>query len=60
MIRKGKEKVKGTIQLFKNDQLVREYNFQNTNDRKRMLSIWRSEIKLNGDCYYLIIKPELK
>lgn len=57
---KGFYKIKGTIQLFKNDNLIREYEFNNVQDRKRMLYIWKSEIKANDtDYYYLIIKPEL-
>ena len=40
--------------------LIREYKFNDGNDRKRMLKIWTSKLKPNGlDYYYLIIKPEL-
>jgi hypothetical protein len=50
--------IKGTIQLMKNDKLIREYRFQSAHDRRRMLKIWNAEIKPNGeDEYYLIIKP---
>lgn len=53
-------KMKGEIQLFKNDRLIREYRFQSSHDRRRINKIWESEIKRNGeDCYYLIIKPDL-
>ena len=51
--------MKGEIQLFKNHRLIREYRFQSAHDRRRILRIWNSEIKLNGDEYYLIIKPNL-
>ena len=50
--------MKGEIQLFKNNRLIREYRFQSAHDRRRILRIWNSEIKPNGeDEYYLIIKP---
>lgn len=50
-------KIKGTMQLFKNDMLIREYNFEDAHNRRRMLKIWNSEIKPNGkDVYELIIK----
>jgi hypothetical protein len=45
-------KIKGTIQLMKNDKLIREYKFQNAYDRRRMFKIWNSEIKPNGKDYY--------
>jgi hypothetical protein len=52
--------MKGKIQLFKNDRLIREYGFQHIYGRRRILRIWISEIKPNGeDEYYLIIKPNL-
>jgi hypothetical protein len=51
-------KEKGKMQLFKNDNLIREYTYPNVHDRRRMYKIWMSEIKLNGiDTYELIIKP---
>ena len=53
-------KGKGAMQLFKNENLIREYRYTDTYDRKRMYKIWMSEIKLNGiDCYELIIKPNI-
>jgi len=53
-------KGKGVINLFKNDNLIREYRYTDTYDRKRMCKIWMSEIKPNGiDCYELIIKPNI-
>ena len=59
-MKKGKGNCKGTIQLFKNEMLIREYEFQDVQDRRRMLKIWKSEIKSNGnDIYYLIIKLKI-
>ena len=50
-------KSRGYMQLFKNDKLIREYRFNGTYNRRRMLKIWNSEIKPNGiDEYYLLIK----
>jgi hypothetical protein len=51
--------MKGVMQLFKNDNLIREYKFHNVYDRRRMLKIWNAEVKPNGiDTYELIIKLE--
>ena len=50
-------KMKGKMQLFKNDHVIREYRYNSVYDRRRMYKIWHSEIKPNGkDEYYLIIK----
>ena len=50
-------KMKGVMQLFKSDKLIREYRFNTVHDRRRMLKIWNSEVKPNGiDTYELIIK----
>ena len=50
-------KIKGTMQLFKNDMLIREYKFNDIHDRRRMFKIWNSEVKPNGiDKLELIIK----
>jgi len=59
MKEKGKEwyKIKGTMQLFKNDMLIREYKFNDIYGRRRILKIWNSEVKPNGiDKLELIIK----
>jgi len=59
MKEKGKDwqKMKGTMQLFKNDILIREYKFNDIHDRRRMFKIWNSEVKPNGiDKLELIIK----
>jgi hypothetical protein len=48
------------MQLFKNDNLIREYKFNTVFDRRRILKIWNSEVKPNGiDTYELIIKLEI-
>ena len=53
-------KTKGKMQLFKSEVLIRQYNFYDSYNRRRILRIWKSEIKPNGeDEYYLIIKPNL-
>lgn len=50
--------MKGQMQLFKNDRLIREYNYNDCYNRRRVLKIWQSEVKPNGTDYYeLIIKP---
>ena len=49
--------MKGVMQLFKNDRLIREYRFHSAHDRRRILRIWNSEVKPNGiDELLLIIK----
>ena len=60
-MKKEKEwyRAKGTMQLFKNDKLIREYRYNDSYNRRRIYKIWMVEIKPNGiDCYELIIKPE--
>lgn len=53
-------KIKGKMQLFKNEHLIREYRFNDIHDRKRMLKIWQAEVKPNGiDSYELIIKLDI-
>ena len=53
-------KIKGTMQLFKNDMLIREYKFNDIHDRRRMFKIWNSEVKPNGiDKLELIIKLDI-
>lgn len=52
--------MKGTMQLFKSDKLIREYKFNKIQDRKRMLNIWKAEEKPNGiDTYELIIRLDI-
>jgi len=54
-------KTKGKMQLFKGEVLIRQYNFFDSYNRRRILRIWKAEIKPNGiDEYYLIIKPNLE
>ncbi len=50
-------KIRGTMQLFKNDKLIREFKFHDAYRRRSVLKIWNSEVKPNGiDIYQLIIK----
>ena len=50
-------RIKGVMQLFKNDKLIREFKFHDAYRRRAVLKIWNSEVKLNGiDTYQLIIK----
>ena len=50
-------KIRGTMQLFKNDKLIREFRFHDGHRRRAVLKIWNSEVKPNGiDTYELIIK----
>ena len=57
---KGWYNMKGTMQLFKSDKLIREYKFNTVHDRRRMLKIWNVEVKPNGiDTYELIIKLDI-
>ena len=52
-------KIRGTMQLFKNDNLIREFKFHDAHRRRAVLKIWNSEVKPNGiDIYQLIIKIE--
>ena len=52
-------KIKGVMQLFKNDKLIREFKFHDAHRRRAVLKIWNSEVKPNGiDYYELIIKIE--
>jgi len=48
------------MQLFKSNQLIREYKFNDIHDRRRMMKIWNIEIKPNGiDTYELIINLDI-
>jgi hypothetical protein len=52
-------KMRGKMQLLKNEHPIREYRFNSVYERRRMYKIWHSEIKPNGkDTYELIIKPD--
>ena len=47
----------GTMQLLKNDKIIRELKFYDAYRRRQVLKIWNSEVKPNGiDTYQLIIK----
>ena len=59
MKERGKEwyRMKGTMKLLKNDIEIRSYRFIHVADRRRILEIWKSEVKPNGiDKLELIIK----
>ena len=52
-------RIRGLMQLFKNDKLIREFKFHDAYRRRAVLKIWNSEVKPNGiDIYQLIIKLE--
>jgi hypothetical protein len=52
-------KIKGVMQLFKNDKLIRDFKFHDAHRRRSVLIRWNSEVKPNGiDHYELIIKIE--
>ena len=52
-------RTRGTMQLIKNERIIREYRYNDIYQRRKMLRIWNSEIKPDGkSCYELIIKPE--
>ena len=53
-------RVKGTMQLIKDERVIRQYRFNDIYARRRMLRIWNSEVNPNGiSCYKLIIIPEI-
>lgn len=53
-------KAKGTMLLFRENTIIREYRYNDSYNRRRILRIWNSEIKPNGeDKYYLVIKPDI-
>jgi hypothetical protein len=46
--------------LFRGNTIIREYRYNDSYNRRRILRIWNSEIKPNGeDEYYLVIKPDI-
>jgi hypothetical protein len=50
-------RIRGLMQLFKNQKLIREFRFHDAHRRRAVLKIWNSEVKPNGiDVYELIIK----
>ena len=53
-------KAKGMMFLFRENTIIREYRYNDSYNRRRILRIWNSEIKPNGeDKYYLVIKPNI-
>jgi hypothetical protein len=53
-------RTRGTMQLLKNERIIREYRYNDIYQRRKILRIWNSEIKPDGvSCYELIIIPEI-
>jgi hypothetical protein len=53
-------KIRGTMQLLKDERIIREHRFNDSHSRRKMLKIWNSEVKPNGiSRYELIIIPEI-
>lgn len=53
-------RIRGTMQLIKDERVIRDYRFNDIYARRKMLRIWNSEVKPNGICRYeLIIIPEI-
>lgn len=53
-------KAKGMMLLYRGNTIIREYRYNDSYNRRRILRIWNSEIKPNGeDKYYLVIKPNI-
>ena len=40
-------KTKGKMQLFRGEVMIRQYNFFDSYNRRRILRIWKAEIKPN-------------
>lgn len=53
-------RIRGMMQLLKDERVIREYRYFDVYQRRKILRIWNSEIKPNGvSCYELIIAPEI-
>lgn len=53
-------RISGTMQLIKDERVIREYRFNDIYKRRKILRIWNDEIKPNGiSRYELIIIPEI-
>jgi len=52
-------KQKGTMELIKDDRVIRQYRYNDSYSRRKIQRIWNSEVKPNGvSLYELIIRPE--
>ena len=53
-------KQKGTMELIKDDRVIRQYRYNDSYSRRKIQRIWNSEVKPNGvSVYELIIRPEV-
>ena len=53
-------KQKGTMELIKDDRIIRQYRYNDSYSRRKIQRIWNSEVKPNGvSIYELIIRPEV-
>ena len=53
-------RMRGVMQLIKDERVIREYRFNDIYARRKMQRIWNSEVKPNGvSRYELIIIPEI-
>ena len=53
-------KQKGTMELIKDDRVIRQYRYNDSYSRRKIQRIWNSEVKPNGvSLYELIIRPEI-
>ncbi len=53
-------KQKGTMELIKDDRIIRQYRYNDSYSRRKIQRIWNSEVKPNGvSVYELIIRPEV-
>lgn len=52
-------RIKGTMELIKDDRVIRQYRFNDIYQRRKILRIWNSEVKPNGtSTYELIIRHD--
>ena len=53
-------KQKGTMELIKDDRIIRQYRYNDSYSRRKIQRIWNSEVKPNGvSVYELIIRPDV-
>ena len=53
-------RMRGVMQLIKDERVIREYRFSDIYARRKIQRIWNSEVKPNGvSRYELIIAPEI-
>ena len=56
-MKKEKEwyRIKGVMELIKDDRVIRQYRFNDIYQRRKILRIWNSEVKPNGTSRYELI-----